>query len=535
MMNIRVIQPPYPKHASDTPDSVAFMIEQLRLCDESLDLILLPECCNAPSGCGDSSLLRRLVAENTEPLLAAVRETAVRCKATVGINLYVHGEGYETVVRNATLLYNSRGELVAQYDKQHLPVSEYTNDYIDHSYLSGNENPFCIEVDGIRYAFLTCYDMYYAEFIHRISLEKPDVILVCSLQRAERPDMLEVQGKNTAFVCNSYVVRASFHMGADAKTGGCSMVVAPDGMVLQNFGQGLGCLDCQIPDIHWKYSRSNGFGQPPITNDIYQTLYRTPWCYRAGGSGVKESNSMMPFPRLCAQGGFVAAAPENSVAGIGLAIALGAQEVQIDVRMTADGVPVLSRDPDTLRLTGEAGCIRSMTWEALQRYNPGRQFAAHYDGVGYAALEEVFASFPRRAIFNIHIPELDRPEAYSALIRQVLALAARYDCAEHFYFSSTVPAALAAAAQEAPAVERCLICQSGADPVEATQALGCSCIRFSADAAAPALLHSAKAAGLRCNIAVQGDLAQAASWLEMGADCIVTEEVSRFRTIFKKH
>ena len=136
MMNIRVIQPPYPKRAEDTPASVAFMIEQLRLCEESLDLILLPECCNAPSGCGDSALLRRLVAENTGILLDAVKETAIRCKATVGINLYVYGEGYETAARNATLLYNSKGELAAQYDKQHLPVSEYTNDAIDHSYLT---------------------------------------------------------------------------------------------------------------------------------------------------------------------------------------------------------------------------------------------------------------------------------------------------------------------------------------------------------------------------------------------------------------
>lgn len=253
MMNIRVIQPPYPKCAEDTPASVAFMIEQLRLCDESLDLILLPECCNAPSGCGDSSLLRRLVEENTGILLEAARETAVRCRAVVGINLYVYGEGYETAARNATLLFNPQGQLAAQYDKQHLPISEYTNDAIDHSYLAGNVNPFCAEVEGVRYAFLTCYDMYYTEFIHRISLEKPDVVLICSLQRAERPDILEMQGKNTAFVCNSYVVRSSYHMGPDAKTGACSMVVAPNGEVLRNFGQEKGSFDCRIEDIHWKF------------------------------------------------------------------------------------------------------------------------------------------------------------------------------------------------------------------------------------------------------------------------------------------
>ena len=108
-MNIRVIQPPYPKRVEDTTASVSFMIDQLRLCDETLDLILLPECCNAPSGCGDSSLLRRLVAEHTDDLLTAAKETAIRCKAVVGINLYVYGQDHKTTVRNATLLFDSKG------------------------------------------------------------------------------------------------------------------------------------------------------------------------------------------------------------------------------------------------------------------------------------------------------------------------------------------------------------------------------------------------------------------------------------------
>lgn len=519
MMNIRVIQPPYPKRVEDTPASVAFMIDQLRLCDESLDLILLPECCNAPSGCGDSSLLRRLVAEHTEPLLCAVKETAIRCKAAVGINLYIFGEAHQTTVRNATLLYNSHGELAAQYDKQHLPVSEYTNDAIDHSYLSGSVNPFCAEVDGVRYAFLTCYDMYYAEFIHRISLEKPDVILICSLQRAERPDILEVQGKNTAFVCNSYVVRSSYHMGPEAKTGACSMVVAPDGQVVHNFGQGLGSFDCRIEDIRWKYCRSNGFGQPEVTNTVYQTLFRSPWCYRVGGSGVTESNDAMPFPRICAQRGFVAA-PENSLAGIGLAIALGAQEVAVDVRLTADGVPVLSRDPDLLRLIGDARQIRNTAWAELQSMNPGKRFAPHYDGLGYSALEEVFAAFPRRAVFHLHIPKQDD---CASLISKIVSLAQRYDCAEHFYISSKDTAVLAAVAAVAPAVERCLICREPDGALQQAKELGISRIQICAGCTTQELVHQAKAAGLRCNIAVRESSLPASLWLDAGADCIVTE------------
>ena len=507
MMNIRVIQPPYPKCAEDTPASVAFMIDQLRRCDDSLDLILLPECCNAPSGCGDSSLLRALVAEHTQPLLDAVQETALRCGATVGINLYVPGDGCGSeLVRNTTLLYNSQGQVAGRYDKQQLPISEYTNDYIDHAYLTSDRNPYCVEADGIRYAFLTCYDMYYTEYIHRVALEKPDVVLICSLQRAERPDILEMQGKNTAFVCNSYVVRSSFHMGPGAVTGACSMVVAPDGKVLHNFGQGKGCFDVQVEDVHWKYSRSNGFGQPPVTNDVYQTLFRAPWCYRVGGSGVREENSRLEFPRLSACRGVPKAAPENTIPSVAIPVAMGADEVAVDVCASADGVPVVSRD----------ACVREMTWEQLRQEDPGKAFGPQYDGVGYAAVEDLFAKFPRRTIWDLHIPAMPEQDAH-CLIRSIRLLAERYDCPGHFYISSEDVSVLAAAAEAAPATERCLI---GSD-VEQACALGCGRIQIS-DRDPAALLQKAKAAGLRCNVLLTDS--QPESWFRLGADCVLTDD-----------
>lgn len=521
MMHIRVIQPPYPKYAEDTPASVAFMIRELALCDESLDLILLPECCNAPSGCGDSSLLRGLVEAHTGELLNAVKETAVRCKAVVGINLYVYGQDHETRVRNATLLFDSKGNLAAQYDKQHLPASEYNNDAIDHSYLEGTVNPFCAEVEGVRYAFLTCYDMYYSEFIHRISLEKPDVVLVCSLQRAERPDILEVQGKNTAFVCNSYVVRSSYHMGPEAKTGGCSMIVAPDGMVLRNFGQEKGSFDCRVEDIHWKYRRSNGFGQPEVTNDVYQTLFRTPWCYRVGGSGVRQSNARMGYPRLGAWKGFPQAAPENSLPGIGMAVAMGADEVAVDICFTADDVPVLGRDPE--------GTFRNTTWQQLQKQDAGSGFAPCFARLGYARAEEMFAAFPRRTVFDLNIALQPGIVDYRPLIRKLVLLAQRHDCPEHFCITSDSEEILGAAREAAPGVERCLIC-TGEDSLKKAKEMGCGRIRLQGSAM-EAMLRTAAEAGLRCSLVLTGEAEEAARWLSLGADCILAENYLQLRKL----
>lgn len=51
-------------------------------------------------------------------------------------------------------------------------------------------------------------------------------------------------------------------------------------------------------------------------------------------------------------------APENSREGVALARAVRADAVEIDVRLSRDGVPVLSHDPVTLRTTGRPCVVR---------------------------------------------------------------------------------------------------------------------------------------------------------------------------------
>ena len=525
-MNIRVIQPPYPARPEDTGRTVAFIMQELDRCDESLDLILLPECCNAPSGCGDSELLKVLVECNTEPLIRAVKETAIRCNATVGINLYCKTEHQK--VQNTTLLFDGRGKLAGKYIKQHLPVSEYSNPFVDHSYLCDNNPPQCAEVDGIRYAFLTCYDIYYTEFIHRMQLEKPDVILISSLQRAEREDILEMQAKYCAFICNSYVVRSSFSMGSSAQTGGCSMIVAPDGNVLTNFHQFAGSFDYVIEDPTRKYMRSNGFGQPDVANDVYQSFYRSPWCYRASGSGVRPNNKETGFPRLCAHRGFITGAPENTLPSIAVAISMGAVEVEIDVRPTADGVLVISHDPHVERLTDGIGIIGEMTCEELMRLDPGKKFSPAYQGVRYATLEEVFRTFPRRTIFNLHVKPLDNVTDYRPMIRQIVELAKRYDCTEHFYFASESVAVLEAALEVAPEIDRCALMPETLDvfPAEVLEwAIQYQCTRFQSLSGyiTEDVIARAHERGIRYNLFYADDPETAKDWLEKGVDVILTD------------
>jgi len=66
-----------------------------------------------------------------------------------------------------------------------------------------------------------------------------------------------------------------------------------------------------------------------------------------------------------------AEAPENTLAGLRRAAALGARWVEVDVRLTADGVPVLLHDATLERTTSGHGALAGTTLAELERGDAG--------------------------------------------------------------------------------------------------------------------------------------------------------------------
>ncbi len=64
-----------------------------------------------------------------------------------------------------------------------------------------------------------------------------------------------------------------------------------------------------------------------------------------------------PAPQLVAHRGVPAELPENTIIGYDAALQAGAQYVELDIQLTADGIPVLYHDADTLRVSGVPGSL----------------------------------------------------------------------------------------------------------------------------------------------------------------------------------
>ena len=255
MLNINVIQPPY--YAGDNPDEkiAEFLLSEAEMCDDD-SLILLPEYSNA-GGLSDKE--RELLAlPRAEVMLKAASDIARRKSSYVGINVLEKREGE---IKNSTYLFDREGNVAFVYDKIHLPPSELTL-----GVQRGDGECVC-ELDGIRFGFMTCYDVYFNEQIEYIASQKPDVILVPGYQRGERVDIIEAQAKLCAFRSNAYLARSSYSMNDDFR-GGRSMIVSPDGMIMKNLGKAVGKISVTV-DPKEKYMRTAGFGGGMVRNDDF--------------------------------------------------------------------------------------------------------------------------------------------------------------------------------------------------------------------------------------------------------------------------
>jgi glycerophosphoryl diester phosphodiesterase len=126
---------------------------------------------------------------------------------------------------------------------------------------------------------------------------------------------------------------------------------------------------------------------------------------------------------VIAHRGASAEAPENTLAAFELAVRQGADAIELDVRLTADGVPVVIHDATLDRTTDRRGPVAALPLAELRRTDAGARFTADGGrrfpfrgaGVGVPALAEVLRAVPETPL----LVEVKEPAAQEA-VRRVL-------------------------------------------------------------------------------------------------------------------
>jgi glycerophosphoryl diester phosphodiesterase len=157
-------------------------------------------------------------------------------------------------------------------------------------------------------------------------------------------------------------------------------------------------------------------------------------------------------PLVFAHRGGAKLAPENTTAAFDNGVALGADGIELDVRMSGDGVPVVFHDPSLERTTDRSGPVAALSADELARVDAGYHFsngAAHPfrgQGIGVPGLEATLRRFPSARFI------VEMKGAQPELARAVAQAVRRTDAVDRVCVGSFSQLALDTLRDEAPEI-----------------------------------------------------------------------------------
>lgn len=224
---------------------------------------------------------------------------------------------------------------------------------------------------------------------------------------------------------------------------------------------------------------------------------------------------------------------ENTIPAFESAIAGGADVVELDVRMTADGMAVVMHDPDVSRTTDGAGLVRELRLSEIKRLRIG---TADGGDTEVPTLDEALICLSGRAAVDVEIKNIPGEPDFDGISEP--AVEATLRSLETIGFdgfaliSSFNPLSIARARELAPDVATGLLTT---EDVEARVALGFAHGAghgwvlpsiVAVTAAGPSLPQAAHELGMRVGTWIVDDPVVAVELMRAGVDAVATNDAA---------
>jgi glycerophosphoryl diester phosphodiesterase len=148
-------------------------------------------------------------------------------------------------------------------------------------------------------------------------------------------------------------------------------------------------------------------------------------------------SSPITRPAIIAHRGGSAYAPENTLAAFQSAVEQGADGIELDVHLSADGEVVVIHDADLERTTDGSGSVYENPLAALKELDAGSWYGSEFIGEEIPTLDEVFELAGERLFINV---ELKGPGLFrSELPARIADIVERFSFTERVIFSSFNP------------------------------------------------------------------------------------------------
>ncbi|MDX2166405.1 MAG: glycerophosphodiester phosphodiesterase [Deltaproteobacteria bacterium] len=244
-----------------------------------------------------------------------------------------------------------------------------------------------------------------------------------------------------------------------------------------------------------------------------------------------------PRPRVFGHRGACGVAPENTLPSFALAVALGADYLELDVHATRDGEIVVLHDAELDRTTSGSGPVSEHAWAAVAALDAGWQFTPdgrHFpyrgQGVRVPRLAEVLTAFPAQCL-NIEIkqgaPAIVAPVL--AVLRAAGALDRTLLAAEHDAIMTDIRAAVGDRVATGMSVgdvwhfmER-VATDAWDDYVAPGRALQVPAAFEGIEIVTPAFVAAAHRAGMEVHVWAVNDAAEIARLFDLGVDGVMSD------------
>ena len=239
------------------------------------------------------------------------------------------------------------------------------------------------------------------------------------------------------------------------------------------------------------------------------------------------------LPKLIGHRGASKRAPENTLASLRLAKEEGASFVEFDVKLTADGLPILMHDDRLSRTTNGKGRVAKIESDDLARLDAGSWFAPDYAGEPVPSLRTALALAADLGIgVNVELkPCRGRAEETAQKALKVID-ETWPDTLPAPLISSFDRDALVAARAASPAAGLGFLCTRVPRSWRRLVAeLGCSTLNVSSRWIRQRHIDAARDAGIPVLVYTVNDPARAASLLEAGVTSIFTDDVKTLAAV----
>lgn len=235
------------------------------------------------------------------------------------------------------------------------------------------------------------------------------------------------------------------------------------------------------------------------------------------------------WPRHIAHRGGGTAAPENTLGAIDLAARRGFRAVEFDVRLAADGVPVVIHDETLERTTGRPGRVADHTAQQLAQLAAVRGHdSSAWPGQAIPELGLLLLVVAARGLCaNLELKGGEEtPDRLVAAVATRLAELAWALPAERLLVSAFEPQLLAAARHHLPGIRRALLCEAlGTRELGIASALECVAINPAVEACTATGVAAAHAAGLAVCAWTVTRPDQDQALFALGVDTVFTDRI----------